>query len=98
MCKCINIEIGSYDNQEKLHAPNWSSREYICVDRCLVNEIRALWNLGIITTGCCCGHNQMESFIGVLDKFIPQMRGLGYMVHFNQCRPNDEDSFISKTI
>lgn len=96
-CDCKNIEIGSYDNQVMLVPPSWSSKEWICVDKCLSQEIQVLWNMGIITTGCCCGHNKLESFIGVKDEFIPKMKRLGYKVHFNPGRPNDEDSFISKS-
>jgi hypothetical protein len=69
---------------------------------CLARELFYLWDLGIITTGCCCGHHEGEngenSYIGVLEKFIPKMKELGYKVRFNPCRPKDEDSFIPKTI
>ena len=98
MCNCKNIEIGSYDNQVKLKAPGWSSREFICVDKCLENEIKSLWSLGIITTGCCCGHNRLEGYIGVVDEDITKMKELGYKVEYNPCRPGDEDSFYAKTV
>jgi len=98
VCECKNIEIGSYKNQVTMKAPNWSLHEFICVDRCLLNEIKYLWNIGIITTGCCCGHNKLQGYIGVEFKFIPKMKELGYKVAYNFCRPNDEDSFKPKSI
>lgn len=98
MCKCKNVQIGSYDNQINLYAPEWSRHEFIGIDRCIAKEIINLWSLGIITTRCCCGHNKVDSYIGVSDEFIPIMKELGYKVRFNNIRPNDEDSFIPKEI
>lgn len=94
MCHCINIDIGSYRNQVELISP--FSESPICVDRCLEDEIQFLWELGIVTTGCCCGHNQVEAYIGVVPIDIDFMKLLGYQVKFNECRPNDEDSFTPK--
>lgn len=98
MCNCKNIEIGSYDNTVALKAPDWSSKNTICVDLCLKEEILHLWSIGIRTTGCCCGHNKIEGFIVVIDEDIPKMKELGYQVQYNSCRPNDEDSFKPKSI
>ena len=30
----------------------------VCLDRCIADTIRHLWNNGIQTLGCCCGHNK----------------------------------------
>lgn len=67
------------------------------VDKCLLLEVTKLWEIGIKTTGCCCGHGKTGAFIGVEEEFIPQMKSLGYKVAFNSCRPFDEDSFIPMT-
>jgi len=108
MCNCINIKIGSYDNQIELKIPNNIKLEYnnpekekrktVCIDKCLVDEIKYLWNIGIRTTGCCCGHNIQQGYIGVIDEDISRMKNLGYTVASNTCRPNDEDSFVPKNI
>ena len=98
MCGCKDIEIGSYDNQVVLKSPKWSSHKTICVDRCIEREIKHLWGVGIITTGCCCGHNKEIGFIGVDFDFIDRMKSMGYTVVHNSCRPNDEDSFKPKSI
>ena len=108
MCNCKNIMVGSYDNQVELPVPEHMSPlrdclgeikavQKICVDRCLENEIKHLWSLGIITTGCCCGHNVLDPYIGVSFDCIVKMKELGYQVRFNNNRPNDEDSFIPKS-
>ena len=86
----------SFANQVELKAPAWSSKDTICVDTCLKDEILFLWGIGIRTTGCCCGHNKVEGFIGVFDEDIHKMKELGYKVQFNSCRPIDEDSFEPK--
>lgn len=80
-------------------SPNVPPKPYTAaVDKCLLPEILRLWELGIKTTGCCCGHGKQElAFIGVVPEYIPRMKELGYKVQFNPCRPNDEDSFVPKT-
>lgn len=101
MCNCVNIEIGSYGNQVELsrppHMPSIRGVNTVCVDKCLRNEILYLWSLGIITTGCCCGHNKVASYIGVEEKDIDRMKKMGYTVQLNNIYPEREDSFIPKT-
>lgn len=84
----------------RFNAPGREKKEYVNLDPCIASEIIKLWRKGIVTTGCCCGHNLKDgfAFIGVEERFIPKMKELGYKVAFNKCRPNDEDSFIPKSI
>ena len=100
MCDCVNVEMGSYNNQVELprpgHMPSTRGFTSVWVDACLKDEILYLWSLGITTTGCCCGHNKVEGYIGVSDSDIHKMKEMGYKVAFNSCRPNDEDSFKPK--
>lgn len=108
MCNCKNIKIGSYDNQIMLPIPK-HMKEYknnrieagltpfICIDKCLEKEIEYLWDLGIKTTGCCCGHNVHKGFIGVYNEDIENMKELGYEVQYNFSRPKDQDSFKPKS-
>ncbi len=96
MCNCNkHTQIGNYGNQVMVLA--WWSNSFICIDRCLFDEITLLWADEIITTGCCCGHNQIEGFIGVEIEHIQEMKDLGYTVQFNPMRPNSETSFNLKT-
>lgn len=69
--------------------------DYICIDPCIVNEIRDLWNKGIITYGSCCGHNLFESFVNVDESNIQQMLSLGYIQ--NHPDKNRKDTFHLKS-
>lgn len=106
--KCKDIKFGTGECAYAIYLPwevkfDWedeSKREPMCVsiDKCLLPEIIQLWERGIKTTGCCCGHGNTDmSFIGVRFEDIEKMKELGYEVYFNHYRPNDEDSFIPKT-
>ncbi len=101
MCDCENIEIGSYDNQIWVHPPEHMPKKSghgYSIDKCLLVEILGLWRAGITTTGHCCGHNKMMGYIGVEWGDIQKMKDLGYRVAFNDLRPDDEDSFIPKSV
>ena len=94
MCKCVNVKMGSYDNQVILKMPNG---ELMGIDRCIAEEIKYLWSLGIQTTGCCCGHNKQEGCIGVIDRDIEIMKKGGYKVHCKEDDLGDESNFIPKS-
>lgn len=34
------------------------TRKNISLDLCIIPEIKALWDVGIPTRGCCCGHGK----------------------------------------
>ena len=75
-----------------------SNHHLIAIDKCLLPEIIYLWEMGIKTNACCCGHGKNNlAIIGVEPEYIGKMKSLGYKVKFNPSRPNDEDSFIPKT-
>lgn len=75
MCSCINVEMGSYDNQVLLKS--WWGND-ISVDRCIVTDILCLWGEEIRTTGCCCGHNKVVPMINVAESEHEKMVELGY--------------------
>ena len=31
---------------------------YVCIDMCIIDQIKALWAVGCQTLGCCCGHGK----------------------------------------
>lgn len=41
----------------------YSERDYVLIDRCMVDQIIELNRAGIKTTGCCCGHGKTEPTI-----------------------------------
>lgn len=105
MCSCVNVTIGGYENQTELPRPDHmkgrkegSESDTICIDTCIVQEIKDLWAKGIRTTGCCCGHNIHIGFVGVIQEDIPKMLELGYVPQFNPMRPGGNDQFTLKTV
>lgn len=34
-------------------------RDTVCLDACIVQDIKSLWEAGIATHGACCGHNKI---------------------------------------
>ena len=72
-------------------------KKFVNIDKCLLPEILTLWERGIKTTGCCCGHNRAVPYIGVEFEYIDKMKEMGYKVQYNPCRPTDEDTFYPKT-
>lgn len=107
--ECKEIGFGTYDCAYNIMLP-WLTKfpweddtklapKYVAIDKCLLPEVVSLWEKGIKTTGCCCGHGKKDkAFIGVSFDDIPHMKELGYAVRKNSCRPEDEDSFIPKTV
>lgn len=105
---CEDIQFGTYNCAYNIMLP-WLTKDpcapynelkpfTAAIDKCLLPEILTLWEAGIKTTGCCCGHGQQElAFIGVAPEYISRMKELGYKVQFNPCRPKDEDSFTPMT-
>ena len=104
MCNCINVEIGSYSNQEIVERPsflkgvNLNESDKIGIDKCLLEEIKYLWSQEIRTTGCCCGHNKVQPYIGVIQGDIQKMIDLGYKVKKNSMYPKSRSSFYPKSV
>jgi len=94
MCNCVNVKMGSYDNQVTLKMPNG---KLMGIDECIAEEVQYLWSCDIRTTGCCCGHNIQEGYIGVIEKDIEFMKKLGYNVKINKQDLSDEKNFIPKS-
>lgn len=105
---CADIPFQTYECSYKIYLPweckfdweddNEKEPALVCIDKCLLPEILKLWEMGIKTTGCCCGHGKDKPFISIDFDDIQKMKDLGYEVFHNECRPDDEDSFVPKTI
>ncbi len=82
MCKCINVPMGSYQNQTDKILPWLEAKKYrnpiVGIDNCILDEIEYLWNKGIKTTESCCGHNTKPGFIAVDGDSIWLMIEMGY--------------------
>jgi hypothetical protein len=74
-CDCVDVDIGTYANQVELPTPQHmlalgsvgclSFRPTTCIDACIAGLVVRLWEAGVITTGCCCGHNVQDGYIGI---------------------------------
>jgi hypothetical protein len=108
-CSCnIDTECGAWEQCIKLKVPkniilrynnpDREIRKTVSIDKCLVKEIKSLWKLGIVTTGCCCGHKQHLPYIGVEDEYIETMKTMGYVVQTNPHGNSRQDTFYPKSI
>ena len=108
-CSCPpGVRVGTYANQATLdvlsgldlraNTPEREPLETVCIDRCLVHEIRWLWFLGIRTTGCCCGHSAVPPYIGVEPDDAHKMRQLGYQPQPNTLDPTRDDEFVPLSV
>lgn len=94
---CTDILFGSFACAIKIKLP-YKDR-FVLIDKCLLEEIKYLWDIGIKTTGNCCGHGRVPPCIGVFDDYIDIMYKIGYK---NTYRPDDiyhkyNDLFIPKS-
>ena len=87
MCKNKRHLIKTYFPKELKIYDYFGKRKYFCyIDECLLEEIKHLWDLGIETNGCCCGHGKVDGYIGVNPDGdnIGKMEKLGYD-HLTNC-------------
>lgn len=84
-CNCVNIEVGSFDNQVEITHPNLSHP--IMVDKCIAEEIKELLDHGVKTMASCCGYNKTIPSIMVAPESVKLMERLGYIHCFNSCCP-----------
>ena len=72
------------------------------IDKCLIEEIKQLWALGIHTQGCCCGHNKTIGFIQVERTDFQKMLDMGYEWYHDYEEElggkNRYDAFIPKSV
>ena len=52
-------------------APERQNRQ-VSIDECIVPQIQALWEAGIQTLGCCCGHGKRECDVILAGSFDPR--------------------------
>ena len=74
MCACQSYnqpQEGQTDPEVILNVPSWApqDRPTVCVDRCIVPAVQALWSTNIWTLGSCCGHNDPDERWIIVDRF-----------------------------
>lgn len=45
-----------------------TSRDTVCIDACIVDDIRKLWSAKVVTLNSCCGHNKVAPSIVLEDQ------------------------------
>jgi hypothetical protein len=81
---CKNIDFGSYKHSLKVKIPPYYSKQakkqkpHIFIDKCILEEIKYLWEKGIKTGGCCCGHGKIKPSVSIWEESINDMLRLGY--------------------
>ena len=110
MCNCIDVEIGSFDNQLLLgyypvmrqyrdnRVKAGLSGDGIPVDTCIVDQVVELWKTGVRTYGCCCGHNKLPGFINVDPEDFTKALALGYEPYEFPDDPSRQDTVLTKPV
>lgn len=100
MCECKEVVISVPPEIDlRYNAPGHKKRETVCIDKCLVEEIKCLWSMGVRTEGCCCGHsNDRMASVLVHGGDADKMLNLGYKVWKNPMDPSRKDGFVPKSI
>lgn len=62
MCDCQSYNLdypntGTPEVAMKLPFDLGDRRETVCIDACIAETIQMLWDMGVVTLSCCCGHN-----------------------------------------
>ncbi len=60
MCDCISYnrpELSGKDFAKSMAMPGESGTVEVEIDACISDTIQQLWDAGVRTLGCCCGHN-----------------------------------------
>lgn len=80
-CHCVDVAMGSYDNQVSMLAPfdlEHRGDRWVCIDTCIATEIGRLWHLGVKTLNSCCGHQEVDPSVIVAPESHDLMDRLGY--------------------
>ena len=75
-CACIGVEFGTYANQEAVTTPDGKT---VGIDRCVLNDVSNLWDIGLSTIESCCGHGKAPGYIAVSPDQHQQMLDLGWL-------------------
>lgn len=76
-CQCPEgVRPGDYGNQDILVMP--STGKSVGIDRCIAQDVTALWAEGIETIECCCGHGICAGYIAVKPEGVEHMLAAGW--------------------
>lgn len=64
---CVASWVDFADSAE--HGIDEQGRRCFKLDKCIVPALLALWDKGIKTSGCCCGHGSGSGVIGLITDY-----------------------------
>lgn len=67
-CHSSNKQYGGIENiilDPKDYFKSDSFTKKVCIDACIVDQIKMLWNNGVWTGGCCCGHGRGNPSVAI---------------------------------
>jgi hypothetical protein len=73
---CHAVDFGTYENAVQIITPQGNKAT---IDICMIPEIKWLWDQGVQTIECCCGHGKLPGYVAVTDDSRPIMDRLGYI-------------------
>lgn len=74
-CHCVNVAMGSYDNQVSMKTPD---DKWVCIDTCIATAIGWLWHRDVVTLNSCCGHGNLDPTVIVSPLDVLKMERLGF--------------------
>jgi len=68
----------------------WKENRSVCVDECIAPHIKALWDAGYETKGCCCGHGKENSSVIINEDYTQnQINNIRNILESIDSRPWD---------
>lgn len=58
MCDCKSYNLGGGKVENKILSSPQEKDHGVCVDACIAEIVSKIWDEGIYTVGCCCGHEK----------------------------------------
>lgn len=89
----VNIDLPIW-SKERIRRIKNSMSPSVCIDPCIVDHIKFLWENGIDTLGSCCGHGILDASVYVYEEDTSKMIELGYEPMNEGEHPNIIGGFI----
>lgn len=104
-CRSHNWEVGEVPEVIVPAPPHMAHKESYCIDACIVNVIKHLWDKGVVTLSSCCGHGVVPASVVIgenengmwVREFIHRVDKRDWEVrqwrkwNLNSVRPSDRD-------
>jgi len=69
------LTVSGFDPTHPEFGINDDGERCLNLDACIVPAVQALWDAGIVTESCCCGHGDAWGVIKVRSQEDPTLRG-----------------------